>query len=340
MKKNKYRAVLPIALLLTMLFSTCDNRSDRNASKNNYQVELVRFEQELFSIDIYSLTDSALQFVYKYPEFTALFTSRIIEVGDTAAPLFGQKLSKFVTDQNIYSFNKRVNEVFPDFESQIDIISRGLENYQKQFPENEIPTIYTYVSGLNQSIVVAENILGISLDKYLGKDEILYNSVYPPIPDYLRRTMQPEYIASDAIRAWVVTDIDFIPERDNFLAKVLNEARAVYITKQLLPELSDSLLWGFTQKELNFCSRNESEMWKYLIEKKLLFSTDNFRISKFVDPGPFTKEFTRESPARAAVWIGYRIIDKYMSRSKKMTLSELAASNDFQFILNESRYNP
>lgn len=336
---KEYYSVLIMALI-SILIMSCVNRKDSDNTDDDFQVELVRFEQILFSTDIYILADSVSQITNKYPDFTALFASRIIEIGDTASPLFGENLSKFVTDQNIFSFSNRVNAVFSDFDLKRRALSKGLKLYNGHFPEKEIPTVYTFISGLNQSIVVADNILGISLDKYLGVDEVLYNSVYPPIPEYLRRTMQPECVVPDALRAWVVTDIDFKPSQDNFLARMLNEARAVYITKQLLPEINDSLVWGFSKKELDFCVNNESEMWKYLIEQKLLFSTDNFRISKFVDPGPFTKDFTTDSPARAAVWIGYRILEKYMSRNKNLTLSELAASNDFQYILNESRYNP
>jgi hypothetical protein len=341
MKGRKKRSIFQIVLLIIVLFAGCDSRMNKKLSVHeNQEFKLVRFERELFSIDLYSIADSSRQFVNKYPEFIALFSSRIIEIGDTLAPFFGEKLTLFVTDKVIYELLKRTNEVFSDFGEQSELLARGLTNYKRHFPEKAIPTVYTYVSGLNQSIVTAENILGISLDKYLGYNEALYDKVYPAIPEYIRRNMQPEYIVPDAIRAWVTTDLEFKPKQDNFLSNILNEARGVFITKQLLPDVNDTLLWGFSSSQINFCKNNESEMWKYLIEQKLLFSTDNFRISKFIDPGPFTKEFTRESPPRAAVWIGYQIIDGFMSRHKNMTLSELAAINNFQVILNESRYNP
>jgi len=81
-------------------------------------------------------------------------------------------------------------------------------------------------------------------------------------------------------------------------------------------------------------------MWAYLIEKKLLFSTDRLTMDKFLLPGPFTKDFGRGSPARAAVWIGYRIVQSYMRRQKGITFQALMEEKDYIMILNRSGYNP
>jgi hypothetical protein len=330
---------ISFTLVIISFFTGC-RKTPLKGDVIGIDLEVVRFEKLLFESDIYAMSDSAKIIAARYPEFAALFTNRIIEIGDTSEPGYGFKLSKFVTDQAMYGFYQSSRVAFPDFSTYRDALELGLSKYKYHFPEKELPVIYTYVSGLNQSIVTADGILGISLDKYLGDGNDAYTQVYPPIPNYLLRVMQPEYMASDALRAWVGSDIYFNPEKNNFLSRVLNEARTVYLTKQMLPEINDTVLWGFSSAQLAFCKSNEAEMWKYLIDQKLLFSTDNFRISKFIEPGPFTKDFTRESPARAAVWIGYQIIDSYVARNKGITLQELASTNDFQTILNESKYNP
>ncbi|HBH49192.1 MAG TPA: hypothetical protein DDX98_11155 [Bacteroidales bacterium] len=338
MKNVKIEWIASLIVLFVVLVSC---RSEKAPPEEVYaDVDVVRFEKILFETDVYALRDSAKRFALSYPDFLPLFTNRIIEIGDTSDPNYELLLTKFVTERSIYLFYQRAETVFTDFKETRNLLSRGLSRYQYYFPESITPVVYTYISGLNQSVVAAKGVLGISLDKYLGANEPLYSNVYPPIPAYLRRVMQKEYIVSDALRAWVVSDIDYQPVKNNFLSQMLNEARGVYITKLLLPELNDTILWGFTSDELEFCNNNEEEMWKYILEQKLLFSTDQFRINKFIEPGPFTKDFTRDSPGRAAVWVGYQIIDKYMSRNKDLTLSELAAENDFQKVLNGARYNP
>ena len=47
----------------------------------------------------------------------------------------------------------------------------------------------------------------------------------------------------------------------------------------------------------------------------MLFSTDGFLIRKFTGEAPFTSYFTEESPGRAVVWTGFRIIERYMSNN-------------------------
>jgi hypothetical protein len=108
----------------------------------------------------------------------------------------------------------------------------------------------------------------------------------------------------------------------------------------MVPGQPDSLKWGYSQKDLDYFISAEKAMWAYLVDEKLLFNTDRFTIDKFILEGPFTKDFGRGSPARAAVWIGYRIIESYMTKNSPITLPELMAERDYMKILNLSAYNP
>jgi hypothetical protein len=81
-------------------------------------------------------------------------------------------------------------------------------------------------------------------------------------------------------------------------------------------------------------------MWTKLIEKKYLFNTDRFTIDKFILEGPYTKDFGRESPARAAVWICYKIVSSYIAGNPEITLPGLMEEKNYLKILNQSSYNP
>jgi len=91
---------------------------------------------------------------------------------------------------------------------------------------------------------------------------------------------------------------------------------------------------------MRFCRNNEAQMWQYLIEHDLLFRTDMLTIRKLVGNAPFTSYFTNESPGRAAVWTGFRIVESFMDRNSGVTLSELMDNKDVQLIVEKSRYNP
>jgi hypothetical protein len=114
----------------------------------------------------------------------------------------------------------------------------------------------------------------------------------------------------------------------------------MFYVKSMLPHQPDSLIMGFSDEEMNFCLNNEAEMWEYLVENKLLFETDRMTIRKFTGVGPFTKDFTSESPARAAVWIGWRIVEAYSRKNPHIGLKEIMNEKDYQKILTISEYNP
>ena len=89
-----------------------------------------------------------------------------------------------------------------------------------------------------------------------------------------------------------------------------------------------------------YLSSAEKSIWAFLIENKLLFNTDKFTINKYILEGPFTTDFGRETPARAAVWIGYRITEAFMTKNPEVSLQQLMEMRDYLKILNQSGYNP
>jgi hypothetical protein len=124
------------------------------------------------------------------------------------------------------------------------------------------------------------------------------------------------------------------------MTEMIHQGKLRYFEKCMLPEVNDSIIFGFTGSQLNFCRKNEDQMWQYIIEHNLLFSTDRFVIRKLTDEAPFTSFFSSESPGRAAIWIGFRIVESYMMKNRGVTLEELMNNYDVQFILEKARYSP
>ena len=67
-----------------------------------------------------------------------------------------------------------------------------------------------------------------------------------------------------------------------------------------------------------WAATNESQVWKYFIENKLLFSTDTKLNKRFLDVAPFSKFYRSEdnlSPGRIGAWIGWQIVRSYMKHN-------------------------
>ena len=152
--------------------------------------------------------------------------------------------------------------------------------------------------------------------------------------------MQRDYIVPDCMKAWGYTNYEFKDSANCLLNNILYEGKMVYFVKKMLPDTHDTTVLGFTPAQLKWCTNNGEQMWTYLVEHKLLFSTNNLTIRKLVYPAPFTSYFTQESPGRAAVWLGYKIVSAYMKNNKNITLPQLMQETDYQKILRMSNFKP
>jgi gliding motility-associated lipoprotein GldB len=301
-------------------------------------VEIVEFGDEFFAAG-YSDTSAILELRNKYPDFFDLFTYRVIQIGGLGEEQFFEGVKQFQTDTMILSIRKNVEQEFSDFSK----IETGLKNafkyYQFHFPDNELPVIYTYISGFNQSVVTANKIIGISLDKYLGREFEFYQHLNAT-PTYKILNMHKGKIVSDVAYAWGITEFDETAKTVNLLDNMIYQGKIMYFVDALLPDEHDSVKIGYTEKQLEWCKMNEAKMWSTLIENKMLYSTNRMDIVRYINPAPSTSGFPIESPGRTGVWIGWQIVRQYMKKHPETTLEQLMKNSDFQKILNDSKYFP
>jgi hypothetical protein len=326
-------------LIFVFLFTgSCHiNHSKADISDIATNIKIIRFEQDLFAADP-TLLEMYIP-VWK-KEYGKLFSHfcYVTHLGDPEDPLFAARLKAFVTDFNNYRLYKRTMEVFPDLDHLTADLNKAFRYYRYYFPDKPLPAIYTYISGLNQAAVTDDSLLAIGLDHFLGKDEAIYSEA--GFYNYLIVKMVPEQIVPNCMSFWAETEFAYNDSVDNLITNMLFRGRLMYFTNALLPDQPDSVKWGFSAGELKYMNTAEKSMWAFLIEHKLLFNTDKFTIDKFILEGPFTKDFGRESPARAAIWIGYRIVEAYMHQNQSVTLQDLMKEKDYSKILNLSGYNP
>ena len=323
-------SILNYLLLTVLLFHSCRQQPEE-------PLKVSRLEQSLFTIPIDSIPASIPRLERQYGELFDLYSSMVINIGLPENPGYPEELTRFLTDYHMNLAYKRVMEVYPDLKDIESGLGRAFYNYRKEFPDRVIPSVYTLISGFNQQIITADTILAIALDKYLGRNEEMYLRL--DLANYQRQTMERKYIVSDCMKGWILTEFPYNDSIDNVLANILYEGKIMYALRQLLPATPDSLIFGYTPAQMRWCRDNTAQMWTFLVENKLLFSTDYFTISKLTGPAPFTSLFTRESPGRAVIWLGYRIISSYMKHNR-VTLEALLQDNNYQRILEKAKFKP
>ena len=329
-----------IYLLLTLFTLTACHRNPLkiDVSNINLKVEIGRLDQDLFSVTSENASRSIPLLQEKYGSFFNLYNKEILAIGDARDSLYSGYLLTFITDSTYAAAKLRSDSLFRDFRPFTKQIELAFKHYAYYYPGIQLPKVYTYISGFNQSIVTFPNALGISLDNYLGSKSSFYSRL--GIPVYKRHNMEPGKMVYDALYGFASQQFEYKGNTENLISGMIHQGKLLYFVDALIPDGPDSLKIGYRKEQLDWCNDHETEMWSYLVERKMLFSGDRIELVRFINPAPFTTPFGQKSPGRTGVWLGWQIVKSYMKNNPKTSLQDLMKENDYHKILNESGYSP
>jgi hypothetical protein len=331
-----------ILISLLLLVSCRSDRFKINTSGIKVEIKIKRLEQDLFTISPTEVKTRIPELKGKYHKFLKYF-GYVINIGEENDSTWSDGLVNFCTgkiNNEVYGYTV---QMYPDVKDLESKLTEGFKHYRYYFPGKPVPQIYSCIAGFNNSIITAveDTLLGICLDKYLGSDCKYYPAL--GIYKYQSAKMNSFNIVPDCIYAWVTSVWDFKGigyKEDYVLTEMIHEGKLIYLLKCMLPDLENNLILGFSPGQLKFCTSNESQMWQYLAEQNLLFSSEQLTKRKLIGDAPFTSYFSKESPGRAAAWIGFRIVSNYMSNNRDISLEDLMKNTDIQGILEKAKYSP
>ena len=150
-----------------------------------------------------------------------------------------------------------------------------------------------------------------------------------------------EAIVPDCMKGWATSEFEYDNSQKDLLSKMVYNGKILYFMDALLPHIENSRKIGYTSDQIIWCKHNESNIWAFFIEHKLLYSTDHAENIKYIGEAPFTPGFPEGSPGRVGQWLGWQIVRAYMDNNPDVSLSELMEEeNDAQKILTKSKYKP
>lgn len=320
-----------LLLILTIGILACDRKV------RSIPGSMIRFEKLVFTIPPAHLSDSIhLNYNHLVP-FFRIFNEEVIRIGPDSLPGYAGQLERFVNDSMIREVYSAVEKSAGSYQESCREIEEALTRWSVLTGNKGPDHLVTFLSGFNQSFITLPGCLGIGVDNYLGSESPFYQSL--GIPAYVRKNRNPENLAADAVRAWLYSEIPGPGTEGGFLDRMIFEGKLYYIAGKLLPDLSEENLFHYTEAQMRWCRTQERAMWEYLAEQKVLFSTDRLTIRKFMDEAPFTRDFGNESPGRAGIWIGYRIVSSYMKASG-LNLRDLPGITGAKEILSAAKYHP
>lgn len=326
-------------LVSTLLWPSCSTGpKDVDVSHIALNLNIKRFEQDLFSLKKENIEEQIGLMQEKYGEFFTMFAAGVINVGRIEDPSFNTSLMGFVEDAQINDVRDEVNTIYVNLESIEDELEDAFKHYMYYFPGKPVPNIVTYISGFNSSLMATDNTLGIGLDMYLGPENKYYKMLM--LPQYKIENMTKNMIVSDCMRGWITSDMEMSESNSTLLKQMIQQGKVLYFLDLVVPNIDDRYKIGFTEKQLIWCDNSEGQMWAHLVDADVLYTTDFTQIIKYVGEAPFTVGFPEGSPGRTGWWIGWQIVKAFMKKNDNINLAELMQIGDAQQILSKSNYKP
>jgi gliding motility-associated lipoprotein GldB len=312
-----------MALLALATFVSCDKKSKvEKAIEETPPVSLKvnRFEKAFFDAKPNEL--GALK--AEYPFFFPPETPDNVWIERMQNPQWRELYTE--VEKKYSNFGKQTNE--------IDELFQHIKYY---FPTATMPSVYTVIADMdyNSKAIYANDKLIISLGLYLGKDHKFYDQA-----KYIRQNFEERQMMPDIVTSFSLGKIP-PPKESTLLEEMIYYGKQLYLKDQLLPNYNDAEKIGYLPEQITWCQENESYIWRYFIEKELLYSTDSKLPNRFTNMAPFSKfylEIDNDSPGRVGQWIGWQIVRSYM-QNNEVPLQDMLKM-DARELFEKSKYKP
>jgi len=328
-----------IGFISFLLCTSCArNPFERNVEHIPISLTLIDFHTKIAELAHTQSIEKKQELSTECGPFFESFNVRIMKLGASTDSAYLPKLAEIMEKSWMQELYTDVQNQYPDNSYIQKELTKAFQYYKFYFPDFTPPRVASFISGMQYSIVIDENMLAIGLDKYLGEQYDGYVQV--GIASFMRRSMHKARIPVDCMIAIADAEFPYTFSDEFLLSHMIHHGRQMYLVRSVLPHVHDTILWSYTQKQLNFCKASEDQFWKYLVSENTLYDSDYLTIKRFVEDGPFTHVFTKESPGRVGQWIGYNIVASFMKENPEITLAELFSIQDAQEIMNKARYRP
>jgi len=306
-----------------ILFFACNNESkqEKEIEKINIDFKIERFDQEFAQAKPQDLPKLKMNYPFLFP---AQYPDSV----------WINKLQDSIQQE----LNTEVTSTFSNFSEEEDQLNSLFQHIKYYFPSFKAPTVITITSDVDykNKVLLTPEYLFIALDTYLGKD----HKFYLGIQEYLKKNFEKDQILPDVAAEYAKTYVPQ-PEKKTFLANMLYYGKILRLKDKWLPETPDYEKIGYTEDELKWADANEEQIWRYFVDKELIFDSDTKLYTRFLYPAPFSKfylELDNESPAMLGQYIGWHIIRDYMDKND-VGIQEMLKT-DAETIFNKAKYKP
>lgn len=333
-----------ILIILFCLSACSGNKRTPDVSNIKVTLESRRLDLDLAAIDTMQVASGVAALHTKYPDFLDFYLDTLMGFNidgrfEDSALGIRDGLRVFLTHKDYRGLFDTVKAHFPDTKGIEEELTKGFRYMKYYFPEYKVPKLVYFTSGLNSySAITYGNIVGIGLDMYLGPKYPFYTSV--GLAAYVTQRLQPQYIPVDVFKVIYREDHPFTMDDRNLLDMIVQRGKEQYFLEQVLPFTDDSLRLGYSAAQLDWCRKNEAQIYGFFINEKVLYETNLQTVMRYVSDGPHASKMPAEAPGNIGAFTGLQIVRRYMKEHPGTSLQQMLGETDAQRFLQESKYKP
>lgn len=316
------KCLLSLFVLISIISCRKDSALEKAIADQNINIKVERFDSLFGSATVNDLhqlkRDFPFMFSNKYPD-----TYWIQKMKDT-------------TQQELFVEVGKEVKGFEESEIEIESLFNHLKYY---FPEFNVPRVITTTSSVDyrNKVIVTDTIALIAIDNYLGSNHFFYQG----IQKFIRKDFEQDLIVVDLAAEYAKKYI-YHPKRRTLLDEMVYYGKQLCFIDNMLPNKTEAQRIKYSEAELNWARLNESYIWRFFIERELLYSTDTKLPSRFINSAPFSKFYLEsidtDSPGRIGQYIGWQIVRAYLKNNNVSLQQMLVAPTEE--IFNKSKFKP
>lgn len=262
-----------VIFLFLMGFISCSKKENTKIDVSGISVktEVKRFEQKFYTTSPEKLDNLKAEFPYLFPEPNpdSVWVNKIQNKDELELFAEAQKVYKDFSEET-----KQLTELF-----------KHIKFYYPKFKEPKVITILSNVD-YDHKVILADSLLFISLDVFLGKE----NKIYDDFPDYIKQNYTKEHLIVAVAEKFADQIIPLTSDK-SLISTMVQKGKKLALLQAVLPNVSEHEIIGYTVDQYKWAENSEADIWKYFIEKEYLYSTDHQLVKRFIDDAPFSKFF-------------------------------------------------
>lgn len=302
-------------------------------------ISIAPFMDDFFTMDTIQVAKSIEKLFKKYPLFSEDYFTYII----TAHPQKDTLAIKafYKAYMPVYKDAKKVNAI----NTAAPHLQEAFRRVQYYFPNYKLgKKIILFIGPLESygNIITKEGV-AVGLQLYLGANAPWYYSeqIQTIYPSYISRRFSPIYIAVNSVQNILNDIVPLNVASGNVMHHMIEEGKRQYILNKCITSVPDTVLMGYTAKQLASLESEEANIWTYFLKQNTLFSKDPNEVRAVMQESPYSDLFGEELPGNTGKYIGYKIVTAWMEKREQKNIEfEALLKTPSSIIFETSKYKP